>query len=254
MIIMVIKMKDEKNKNKNIIILIGVLAIAIITVIVALLITNNGKLTKDALKFKEEYESLNNTVREKDGEKYSSIEISKNNVMTYVNAKEALNVLKNKKAIIYVGAAWCPWCRNAVPVMLDVADDLKIDTIYYLNLDDEKSNYEIKDGKLVELNRGTDDYYKLLDAMKDHLRDYILTDEDGNKFDTKEKRIYMPYVITVDNGKITSEHNSTVKLNEGQTKYSPLTQEQYKELYDIYYKMFSSLFSSNACTSSEECN
>jgi len=98
------------------------------------------KPSEDALKFKEEYESLNGTKRESDGAIYQDIKIDENNPVKYVNAKEALEVLKNKTAIMYVGANWCPWCRNAVPVLFEVAKDKNIETIYYLNLDDEKDS------------------------------------------------------------------------------------------------------------------
>lgn len=75
----------------------------------------------DAIKFKEEYESLNNTVRESDGAEYNNISIDEKNPIKYVDTKEALKVLKEETAIIYVGANWCPWCRNAIPVLFDVA-------------------------------------------------------------------------------------------------------------------------------------
>ncbi|MDD5888866.1 MAG: thioredoxin family protein [bacterium] len=249
-----------KEKNKTIL-KISVLIILILCILGIILIikkpsTTNVSVKTDALKFKEEYESLNNTTRESDGAKYNNVTIPKDNPITYIDSAKAVDIIKNKKAIIYIGAAWCPWCRNAVPVMLDAAKDLQIDTIYYLNLDDEKSNYKIEDGTLVETNHGTKSYYDLLDILKEHLRDYILTDDDGNEYDTQEKRIYMPYVITVKNGKVQNEQLSTVKLNENQTKYDSLTDDQYQELYDIYYKMFDELYNSNrTCTTDkEECS
>lgn len=254
MLIMVVKYMKKKNK-----IILSILIVIAIIVLGSLIIIINHKNIfankEDALKFKEEYESLNNTVRESDGAKYNSITINKDNPIVYINTNEAIDILNNKKAIIYIGAAWCPWCRNSVPVMLDVAKALNIDTIYYLNLDEEKSNFKVENSKLIEINHGTNGYYKLLEVLKDHLKDYVLTDEDGNSYDTKEKRIYMPYVITAKNGKVVSEHLSTVSLDKEQTKYDSLTKEQYKELYDIYYKMFDELYNSGkSCSLNEDCN
>lgn len=248
---------EKKNINKIGIIICSIVVVMIV-VLGTIIIPNIKKEpvnNSDAVKFKEEYESLNNTIRESDGARYGSITINEDNPFVYINATEALDILSSKQAIIYIGAAWCPWCRNAVPVMSDVAKDLNIDTIYYLNLDDEKSNFIVDDEKLVETNHGSDSYYKLLDALSDHLRDYVLTDANGNKYDTKEKRIYIPYVITIKNGEILQEHLSTVDLNENQTKYDSLTDDQYKQLYDIYHEMFGELYNSNArCSSSETCD
>lgn len=249
--------KKKENSNKIGIIICSIIVVMIV-VLGTIIIPNIKKETannNDAVKFKKEYESLNNTIRESDGARYGSITINEDNPFVYINATEALDILSSKKAIIYIGAAWCPWCRNAVPVMSDVAKGLNIDTIYYLNLDDEKSNFIVENGKLVETNHGSDSYYKLLDSLSKHLKDYVLTDADDNKYDTKEKRIYIPYVITIKNGEILREHLSTIDLNEHQTKYDPLTDDQYKQLYDIYYEMFSELYNSNAiCSSSETCN
>ena len=108
---------------------------------------------KDALRFKREYESLNDTVRESDGAKYNNVSIDKNNPIKYVTVEEAIKLLDSKKAIIYVGANWCPWCRNMIEPMLDVLKELNIKTIYYLELDDDKSNYEIQNNELKQVNK-----------------------------------------------------------------------------------------------------
>lgn len=194
------------------------------------------KPSADALKFKEEYESLNNTVRESDGAKYNNVIVKENNPIKYVDSKGALEVLKNEDAIIYVGANWCPWCRNIVNILFEAANDLNIKTVYYLNLDDEKSNYEVKDGKLVKTSEGTEGYYELLDFLKDNLNDYVITS--GNKkYDTHEKRIYMPFVIACRDGEVVDTHTGSVTLDDNQTKYDALTEEQTKEVYDKYISL-----------------
>ena len=37
--------------------------------------------------------------------------------------------------IIYFGFPECPWCRNAVPVLLDAAEEVGIEKIYYIYID-----------------------------------------------------------------------------------------------------------------------
>lgn len=206
------------------------------------LVGDQNKPMTDALKFKEEYESLNNTIRQSDGEVYNEVKISKNNPVKYIDAKEAIEILDSKQAIIYVGAAWCPWCRNAVPVLIELAEKYDIDEIYYLNLDTEKSTYEVENGELKNTVKGSEDYYKLLEKLSDRLSDYKITDENGIEYDTHEKRIYIPYVIAVKNGKIVGDHVGTVDLDDGQSKYDPLTSEQYDDLYAVYEEMFKQVY------------
>ncbi len=220
-------------KNKKILISIILLTVTIVSILVILFITNNN----DGVKFKKEYESLNDTVRQSDSAKYNNIYIDKNNPIKYINSEEAINIIDDENAVIYVGANWCPWCRNAIPVLFEVSKKNNIETIYYLNLDTEKSNFEIKNGKLENVNKGTKGYYKLLDKLDSVLEEYILTDENGNEFKTGEKRIYMPFVFTVKSGKILDNHTGTVSLDDGQTKYDKMTKKQHNELYKKYDEM-----------------
>ena len=212
---------------------------------------NKPTPTADAIKFKEEYEKLNGTIRESDGATYNSITIPEDNPIKYVDAKGALEVLKNETAIIYVGADWCPWCRNAVPVLIDAAKDTNMKTIYYLNLDQEKDAFEVQNGKLVKTVNGTDAYYELLDFLKDHLKDYKIT-QDGKEYDTKEKRIYMPFVIACKNGKVEDTVSGTVSLDEGQTKYDKMTDKQTKEVYKNYVDLIKKVIPDGKCD--DDCN
>ena len=242
--------------KKNKFLYIGIFSFLIL-LLVAVLMSFKFKQNSDAIKFKNEYEALNDTVRESDGATYNSVSIPKDNPIKYINSKEAIKIIEKDDAIIYVGAEWCPWCRNAVTVLFEIADKYDVQTIYYLNLDDEKSSYEVKDGKLVNTVKGSKDYYKLLDKLSDILSYYVLTDNEGNKYDTKEKRIYMPHVIAVHDGKIVSDHVGTVTLNEDQDKYSAFTKDQHKELYNTYDEMFSLVYGEvkdDKCNLDELCD
>lgn len=207
----------------------------------------------DGEKFKEEYEKLNGTTRESDGATYNEVSIKAQNPIKYVDCAEALEVLDKPEAVLYVGAEWCPWCRNAVPVLLEVAESFGTRELYYLNLDAEKSTFEVKDGELVQTKRGSEDYYKLLDKLSSQLKDYVLT-KDGKKYPTGEKRIYMPDVYGIKDGQIVARKSGTVSLDEGQTKYSPLTAAQKKTLRQDYQSLFKAVYGDvmQPCESDEE--
>ena len=241
-------------KNKILVITITIIALILLVGGFSLLFNQNTKM-KDSIKFKKEYESLNNTIRESDGALYNNVFIDEENPMKYVSIGKTIDLLDSKRAVIYIGANWCPWCRNVIPVMFDVAKDLDIDTIYYLNIDNEKSSYEIQDGELKKINSGSDDYYRLLDKLKRYLKDYILTDSEGNSYNTGEKRIYLPYFLVIKNGSIVGIQGVSRTLEDGQTKYSDMTEGQYKEVYEKFYTLFNKLnIEKNSCSTLEECS
>lgn len=257
-------MKTTKSRNIVIVVVAAIIAVALLGVGIFLIMRNNQndqqesveevvELT-DAQKFKQSYESLNDTVRESDGATYNSVEVSEDNPIVYINVQEALDLLKSDKAMIYVGANWCPHCRNAVPVLFDVAKQYELDKIYYLELDDDKSQFEWKDGQAVKTKDGTEEYYALLSVLADRLNDYTIQDDEGNSQPTGEKRIYIPYVLAVKDGQVVGDYVGDVEsgdLDEGQTKYDPLTDAQYEKLFNTYSNLFRAVYGE---TASDDCD
>lgn len=214
-----------------------------------------GEVTEktDGQRFKESYESLNATIRESDGATYQSITIDEKNPIKYISIDEMLDVMDNENAVIYVGANWCPWCRNAVPVLLEVAREFGVEKLYYVELDDEKSMFEIRDGELVKTKEGSEAYYKLLERLGDRFAQYSLKDENGKEYPTGETRMSVPYVIGVKGGEIVAEKKGTVSLNEGQTKYDPMTSEQKKQVREEYRKLFEAALGKKVDNCEEVC-
>lgn len=196
-----------------------------------------SSLNTDAMKFKREYEKYNNKKTDS-GKEYLNLNIESNNPMKYKSADDLIDIISNKTGIIYLGFPECPWCRNAISVLLDVAEENDIKDIYYFNIKNERDSYTLEDSKLVYEKdengneiKGTKDYSKLLKALDSVLFDYVL-EIDGKKYETGIKRIYAPSVIFIKDGKIIGIQVSTV---ESQTDpYKKLTKDQYNELYDIY--------------------
>lgn len=233
-------------KEKIIIITLPILcAIAAIFAYIKLINTD-----VDATKFKKEYESLNET------KGYIKLDIDKNNPIEYADYDKLLEVIENGTGIIYLGFPECPWCRNALPVLFDAAKDNEVEVIYYMNILNERDSYTVEDGKLVYATdkegnekKGTKGYFKLLDALEDHLSDYVILFEE-DEYEVGEKRIYAPSVVFVRDGEVLGIHVSTVDSQEDPSK--KLTEDQYDELYSIYDDYINDL-ESGTCSIGTSC-
>ena len=102
-----------------------------------------------------------------------------NNVFVYRNLDEINKILENGTGVVYLGFPECPWCKGYVPYLNEVAINEHLDKIYYFNILNDRKNNTSGYKKTVEL-----------------LNDYLKYDNEGNK------RIYVPAVIAVNNGKI----------------------------------------------------
>ena len=196
-------MKDDKKRILTVILLALIIILGAVKVYLEKDKVNDSdnNTIKDAVKFKKEYES----------------------------SKKIIETLKNGTGIIYLGFPKCPWCRNAVNVL----SYLNVDKIMYLDMTDERDTYELVDGALKKTKDGSKEYYEMLNTLDDILSDYEIEDNDKT-YSVGEKRIYVPLVIGVKDGKIVGYHADTVELNEGQTAFDLLSNEQQEKLKSIY--------------------
>lgn len=192
------------------------------------------KENSDALLFKEEYEKLNGEVSSS-GKSYLEISIDEDNPVVYTNASKIKKLIDDKESgVIYFGYPACPWCRNALPVLLDALEDEEIEVLYYQNLKAERDQKTINDqGEIEVVNKGTDNYQLLLELFDEILPEYTM-DKNGKTYSFKEKRIYVPIVIFINNGKVVGSHTATVSSH--QNPYKALDKKQKEELYNIYKK------------------
>ncbi len=216
-----------KNKNKIILGAILILTLVVLAVILFINLNNkseDNKVNSDAVKFKEEYESLNGQ-EASNGMIYPKVTLKENNPFVYADAKKIVETLKSGTGLIYLGFSKCPWCRNAVNVLQYV----NTSEILYLDMTDERDVYEVVDGALTKTKEGSKEYYEMLEIL-----DSILTDYEIDDLKVGEKRIYVPLVIGVKDGKIVGYHADTVDFNDGQTPYDLLTSDQQSDLKLIY--------------------
>ena len=102
-----------------------------------------------------------------------------NNVFVYRSLDEINKILENGTGVVYLGFPECPWCKGYIPYLNEVAINEHLDKIYYFNILNDRKNNTSGYKKTVQL-----------------LNDYLKYDNEVNK------RIYVPAVIAVNNGKI----------------------------------------------------
>ena len=229
-------------RSKIILLIIAVISISTLTGC-----TNN----KDAIAFKNDYESLNGQTG-KSGKEHRTISIPEKNPFVTVTANDIVKKIDDKESFyVYFGSKLCPWCRSIIEKAIEVANDYDIKTIYYVDVWDDDGNeilrdvYKLNEEGTPELEKeGTDEYKKLLETFNELLRDYTITNDNGEKVSVGEKRIYAPNFIYIKDGKAK-------KLTTGKSeKQTDSRQELTKEILADEQASFEDFF---AETCDEEC-
>lgn len=227
-------------KKKIVILLLIVISLVSLTAC-------SKKEKSDALKFKEEYEKINNE-KTSYGTINREVTISKDNPFIYKSAEEINEMIENKETFaVYFGFAACPWCRSVIETLIETAKEKGLDTIYYVDVYDIRDQLKLDDnGSVVVARKGSAAYYKLLENLDSVLTDYTLTDSDNNSVSTGEKRIFAPNVVSIINGKASL---LATGISEKQTDpYAELTPEIKKDTKDAFIKVINQVLHPNICT------
>lgn len=223
-------------------------------ILIALYFIVGRNTSSDATKFKNEYEELNGTTREKDGKMIRSIKIPKKNPMIYASEEDILKMMDNKESfLVYFGFNDCPWCRSVVPKLIECANDLGLDKIYYVDVKEIRDVIELKEnGELETTTTGSDGYYMLIERLSSVLSDYTIKDKEGNQISTGEKRIFAPNVVAIVNGEATQ---LTEGISEKQTDgYMELTDEMLEETYQDFKCIIKCILDAKAtCDIKKQC-
>ena len=225
----------------------------LITILLFGVMLFTGCSNKDALKFKEDYESING--KEIGENKYRDVSIDKDNPFVEVDAEEILEMIeKDETFYVYFGDKKCPWCRSVIEKAIKVSKDYDVKKIYYVSIWDDDFNeilrdkYKLNDkGKVEKVSDGTDTYNKLLKEFDSLLSDYTLTDNNKKEVKVGEKRIYAPNFIYVSEGK-------AVKMTEGiSDKQKDSNQELSDEILADEEKLFKEFFNNSTQCSKDGC-
>ena len=167
----------------------------------------------------------NNTDNIKFSKEYTSV--SKDNVFVYRSKDEIINILEHGTGIVYLGYPECPWCMAYVPLLNEIAKNEGIEKIYYYNIIEDRKN-------------NTEFYQKVVSI----LNDYLNYDEEG------KKRIFVPNVTFVKEGKIIFNDNETSLISEGTP--SEYWTEEKKTLFNEKFRKNINELLDDVCTSCNE--
>ena len=226
----------------------------LIIIFVSILNLTACNKNKDAILFKEDYESLNGTTTS-NGKEQRTLNIPKNNPFVFTTAKDIVERIENNESFyVYFGSKLCPWCRSSIEKAIEVANDKGIEKIYYVDVWDDEGNEILRDkytlddnGKTVLVNEGTEEYFKLLSLLDEVLPEYTYAanKNGGAKLDIQEKRIYLPTYIYIANG---NPVRVTSGLSESQTgSRDELTEEILSDEETLFDKFFISVCDDESC-------
>ena len=168
--------------------------------------------------------------KELDSQKFAKeyTKVTDDNYFVYRDSEEIIKILEHGTGAVYIGFPECPWCQAYVPMLNTVADIEGLEKIYYYNiLEDRKAN--------------TNNYQKIVSLLSD----YLQYDDEGNK------RVYVPAVIVVSEGKIIGFDDETSYDTKGfEDPADYWTDEEVSDLKMKLTDMISQIVD-NKCT---ECN
>lgn len=231
---------NKNKKNGLIILIILVIIIGITSVVLNVINEEDLFTTNDAAEFIEEYESYNE-VATADSE-YLSLDLNDEAVIYITSIDDIVDVMQNEDAIIYFGFATCPWCRAMISVLLDAAVENN-QAIYYVDISEVRNTYSVENGLIYESTEGDEAYYEVLELLGDNASEYYVEDDESNVYDTNTTRVFGPTVVTVKEGKLLDITINPV--SDVEDKYTPISDEKYNELLDLFDGMIDELQSTS---------
>jgi len=163
--------------------------------------------------FREQLFKVNNNITDSERfyKEYNGVDVK--NVYKYATVKESIELFKSDMAVIFFGFKECKWCQSYAPMLDEFAKENGVNTIYYVDIKEDRAN-------------NTDDYKALVELLNKHLKE----DANGNK------RIYVPDVYFVKNGEIIGHNNDT------STEQGADTESYYEEHGEVLKEKINTLF------------
>ena len=244
--------------NKNVKKIVGIIALVVvlICIVCAIIFCGKTKYKQSALDFKAEYEKVNGKVMINDI-KYRTLDIDKNNPYVKVSIDEIAKKIENNETFyLYVGDHLCPWCRSGIEKMIEVANKMDIETIYYVDFWDEHNEilrdlYDVevngKNVKITKTKEATEGYKVLYEAVKDYIQDYTIT-KDGKEYNVGVKKVYGGDHFYFNKGKC--ERYVSLRVSSLEKSTDELTEAVLKQQEEEFSNFFTS---TNVCGLDSNC-
>ena len=155
-----------------------VLALAILLLVIPVGCGKKKENLTDAQKFAKEYTN-----------------VSEDNVFVYSTVDEIIDILGSGTGIIYLGSKDNIWSQAYVKYLNEVAKEVGIEKVYYLDIIEVQKN-------------NTDKYLKIVESVKD----YLQYDDNG------ERVISVPTVIGMNKGFVVGFNDETAWNTKGYSK------------------------------------
>lgn len=173
--------------------------------------TGSTALLSNTAEFKAEYEALNDA-------EHPNMIVPENLDIHTLDFSGTQALLNSWSGVLYFGFPTCPWCRNLLPELFTAMEKSGISTLYYFNPKELRDEKELVNWEIIVKKPTTPEYQRLLDKL-----DAILPAYDGLN-DPNIKRLYVPTVVVIKEGKILNHHLDT--LPEQEDPMIPLTADQ----------------------------
>jgi thiol-disulfide isomerase/thioredoxin len=198
--------KETPKKNIFLIIIVSLIVLLTVGIGMGLLLKHNDAkapsgVETDATRFSREY-----------------TQVGQDNVFVYRSATQIVDILRGGTGVVFLGFPSCPWCQAYVPMLNDVAKEVGIEKIFYLNIQEDRAN-------------NSPEYQAIVEILKDHLD----LDNEG------KPRVFVPDVTVVDHGKIIGHDNETSTISGGITPEEYWTEEKVTALKNRLRTMMSEI-------------
>ena len=145
--------------------------------------------TEGSLRFKQEYEELNDVLNDDGTNRYFYLAIDEDNNIVYLTYEKLLDFTSGGKGLLYFGRPACPWCRLLIPYMLEYAKEADVNIYYYdIERDRDEDNEQYRN--ILRIFRG---YFPT---------DTVTQNENDRDFNPGLKRVVLPQLFYMHNGAI----------------------------------------------------
>lgn len=133
-----------------------------------------------------------------EGKIYRNVNLPYDNTLSPVTATEAREI---QNGFIIFAFPTCPFCRNLLPVLADVARAENL-PVAYCRIDTYRDRYvySAEVAAPVQTQPAGEGYAELLTWLDTCLDAYTIRDGDGKEVAVGEKRIHAPTLVKVQNG------------------------------------------------------